>query len=115
MYAEKSSQTMNYPQNMQCHNINKNIVRLLDTIGDRGVTISYVSQKINNDQSLVFKAITELQNKGIIKKIYSSRCPICTYENVSETEDQLVVCNYCKESYYPHDNNERFKMSLRDR
>lgn len=114
MYAKKFFQAMNYQQNMQCHSINKNIVRLLHTIGDRGVTISYVSQKINNDQASVFKAITELQNKGIIKKIYSSQCPVCNYENVSETEDQLVVCSYCKERYYPYDNNEKFKMSLNE-
>ncbi|MGK0469400.1 MAG: hypothetical protein ACJAX4_004763 [Clostridium sp.] len=77
---------------------------------NKEVTIFSIISKIKTGNIETHREIHKLLTDGLIILVFSSRCPICDTENLSNTENNNMICRFCGENYIPQFTEEKFRI-----
>jgi hypothetical protein len=91
-------------------NIRFKILEAFYTLG-KEASIYSIKSRTHESTLEVHKEVHELLTEGVLVMKYSSRCPICESENISDCEDKAVKCRFCNEMYRPQFIEEKFRIS----
>lgn len=77
---------------------------------NKEVTIFSIISKVKTDNIETHREIHKLLTEGLLMLVYSSRCPMCDTENLSNAENENLICGFCGENYIPQYTEEKFRV-----
>lgn len=83
------------------------------SFSNNSVPINYLITRMNKNTFDVYDALLHLLSAEKVNRVYSSRCPECHHENITNDENTAVVrCQHCNLRYGIDSIEEKFSNKL---
>lgn len=77
-------------------------------IENRPTSLSYILSQLEYNSRDIYKVIHSLLSDGVLEKVIITACPSCSENNASTDGYSKVKCQFCGETYYPYNYEEKF-------